>query len=173
MQWQHLAHKSYKHNNHEPFQDSRCAIISSVLAVFKNSISNFQLLVSTDKQVVRRRRRRRKVDMDPQLSCKKSLTPPYQQSFRIDDLLTRKAIEQQPDHFSHHTPLQPPPSGPGMCGGRLEKSSSADFHVNNNIGNGIICHDNGKVYYFLFCLLSNYLFFPLILCKLCKCLSTI
>ena len=30
---------------------------------------------------------------------KKNLMAPYQQSFRIDDLLTRKASEQQPPHF--------------------------------------------------------------------------
>lgn len=30
---------------------------------------------------------------------KKNLMAPYQQSFRIDDLLTRKVSEQQPPHF--------------------------------------------------------------------------
>ena len=35
---------------------------------------------------------------------KNSLLANYQQSFRIDDLLRQKAIEQQPDHFS----LPPP-----------------------------------------------------------------
>ena len=38
-------------------------------------------------------------------SDKKNILSPYQQSFRIDDLLTRRAIEQQPDHFSSlHSP---------------------------------------------------------------------
>lgn len=40
-------------------------------------------------------------------SDKKNIPSPYQQSFRIDDLLTRRAIEQQPDHFSSlHSPTK-------------------------------------------------------------------
>ena len=45
----------------------------------------------------------------------------YQQSFRIDDLLTRKAVEQQPDHFgtlSSPTKLDDPPA---MGGKQAEK----------------------------------------------------
>lgn len=95
--------------------------------------------------------------MDSQLGCKKNLTSPYQQSFRIDDLLTRKVIEQQPDHYSHlsshHTPLLPPPSGHSTNGARLDKSSSSmsDFNgVAGNVGNGVLCHANGKVSFCLF-----------------------
>ncbi len=56
-------------------------------------------------------------------NCKKNLIAPYQQSFRIDDLLTRKVIDQQPGllphhnhhHYHHHhssiTALQSPPVG--------------------------------------------------------------
>ena len=71
---------------------------------------------------------------------KKNLMAPYQQSFRIDDLLTRKASEQQPGHFC--PPLHPPPLGstlhsppPGMPG--LEQM---DKPVAN-----LTCQANGKV----------------------------
>jgi len=37
--------------------------------------------------------------MDHYKAEKKSVTSSYQQSFRIDDLLTRKVNDQQPDHF--------------------------------------------------------------------------
>ncbi len=74
---------------------------------------------------------------------------PYQQSFRIDDLLTRKTSEQQPGHFcpSLHPPppgsnLHPPPPGsnlhsppPGLPG--LEQM---DKPVAN-----LTCQANGKV----------------------------
>lgn len=72
---------------------------------------------------------------------------PYQQSFRIDDLLTRKVCEQQPGHFcsplpavpAHHLPtttpngtphpLQPPPSGPGMGTGAVDKAITCQTNV--------------------------------------------
>ncbi len=46
-------------------------------------------------------------------------TSPYQQSFRIDDLLTRRDIEQQPDHF----PKLPSPTirNENREGGRANK----------------------------------------------------
>ena len=43
---------------------------------------------------------------------KKNPMAHYQQSFRIDDLLTRKANEQQPGHFC--PPLHPPPHGSNL-----------------------------------------------------------
>lgn len=46
---------------------------------------------------------------------KKTLFSSYQQSFRIDDLLTRKAIDPQPDHFPPPNLPSPPPSS-----GRIE-----------------------------------------------------
>ena len=75
-------------------------------------------------------------------SCKKNVIVPYQQSFRIDDLLTPKAIEQQPGHFCsppHPTTLQAPPLGPG--GHRMEQPSAMDMRT---MGNGA-CQVNGKV----------------------------
>ena len=44
---------------------------------------------------------------------KNSLLANYQQSFRIDDLLRQKAIEQQPDHFSLPPPTDRFDDAPG------------------------------------------------------------
>lgn len=68
---------------------------------------------------------------------KKNLMAPYQQSFRIDDLLTRKATEQQqPGRFCPppplHNTLQSPPLGQGG-GTKMEKG----------LGN-LACQPNGK-----------------------------
>ena len=89
-------------------------------------------------------------NMDPQLVCKKSLTLPYQQSFRIDDLLTPKAIEQQPDHFSHHhhhTSLQPPPSGLGVGVACLEKTFPEE-QKSSGMENTMMCQAAAMVIYF-------------------------
>lgn len=52
--------------------------------------------------------------MDHCKGDKKSVLASFQQSFRIDDLLTRKVDDQQPDHFGKlHSPAngsQDPPS---------------------------------------------------------------
>lgn len=74
---------------------------------------------------------------------KKNLMAPYQQSFRIDDLLTRKASEQQPGHFcpppllSNHA-LQSPPLGQTAGGG------GGGSKVEKGLGN-MPCQVNGKV----------------------------
>ena len=62
--------------------------------------------------------------MDPMHPVdKKNLFASYQQSFMIDDLLTRsKGSDSQPDHYSHPSLPSPPPSsgrmgdGPGAIG---------------------------------------------------------
>lgn len=63
---------------------------------------------------------------------KKSLMAPYQQSFRIDDLLTRKATEQQPGHFCPPVnALQPPPlsSNRAKCGQQEKAMAPANAKV--------------------------------------------
>lgn len=61
---------------------------------------------------------------------KKTLMAPYQQSFRIDDLLTRKASEQQPGHFI------PPP---------LHSNSALQASGGSSKMENIPCQVNGKV----------------------------
>lgn len=88
---------------------------------------------------------------------KKNLMAPYQQSFRIDDLLTRKASEQQPGHFcppplhSSNT-LQSPPLGQAAVVGGASKMEKA-------LGS-IPCQANGKV------------FLPVYLCYVVTCFGT-
>lgn len=59
----------------------------------------------------------------------------YQQSFRIDDLLTaRKVVDQQPDHFS--TTLSSP------LGGTIEENGA----IAGAIGFRAVQHGDSKVY---------------------------
>lgn len=75
---------------------------------------------------------------------KKNLMAPYQQSFRIDDLLTRKASEQQPGHFCpapllNNNTLQSPPLGQATVGGggggsKIDKGhSNMAFQANGKV----------------------------------------
>lgn len=96
-------------------------------------------------------------------SCKKNLISSYQQSFRIDDLLTStKPIEQQPGHFC--TPPPPPPQ-PATLQGHPHptalQSPPAGHHHHHPLdkpadlgvvmGNGT-CPPNGRVWEIIYTL---------------------
>ena len=70
--------------------------------------------------------------MDHYKAEKKPVTSSYQQSFRIDDLLTRRVNDQQPDHFGK---LPSPETGsqePTSSGNSIQQSDRVSSYPKTN-----------------------------------------